>query len=44
MKILIEFDTGKTKEVNMLEAYIRYSLKMFNIKSIKFIEEKNGKN
>ena len=40
MKVIIEFDTGKTKEVSMLEAYIRYSLKMFNIKEIKFEEEK----
>jgi hypothetical protein len=41
MKILIEFDIGETREASMLEAYIRYSLKMFDIKSIKFIEEKN---
>jgi len=41
MKILIEFDTGKTKDKEMLATYIKYSLKMFNIKSIKFIEKKN---
>lgn len=38
MKVTITFDTGEKKEVSMLEAYIRYSLGMLDIKSIKFEE------
>ena len=40
MKIIIKFNTKKIKDEKMLEAYIRFNLKMFNIKSIKFVEER----
>ena len=43
MKVIIDFEDCKlieNKSKQMLEAYIRYNLKMFKINNIEFIGEK----
>jgi len=42
MKIIIEADLfrrNSIKEPKLIEAYIRYNLKMFNIKNIEIVKE-----